>query len=101
MEEAASDDTTRDRPVLGEPIRGASTATDEEDEELVYDRTHFRRDKVMHCYFCYYHGRRIIVERGAVIKEFDERTPRVQAVLDTQGWTDMVEDHRPAIEEIV
>ena len=101
MEEAMSDDTTRDRPVPGEPIRGASTATDKEDEELVYDRIRFWRDKVRRRYFRYYHRRRIIVERGAVIEEFDEHAPRVRAVLDAQGWTDMVEDHRPVIEEIV
>ena len=101
MEEATSDDTTKDRPVLGEPIRGASMATDEEDEELVYDRTHFRRDKLRRRYFRYYHGRRIIVERGAIIKEFDKRALRVRVVLDAQGWTDMVEDHCSTIEEIV
>jgi hypothetical protein len=35
------------------------------------------------------------------MEEFDKRTPRVHAVMDAQGWTDMVEDHCPAIEEIV
>ena len=39
MEEVASGDTTKDKPVSGEPIWGASTAIDEEDEDLVYDRT--------------------------------------------------------------
>jgi hypothetical protein len=29
------------------------------------------------------------------------RAPRVRAVLDAQGWTGMVEDHRPAVEVIV
>ena len=67
----------------------------------MYDRTCFRRDKVIRRYFCYYHRRRIIVEREVVVEDFDERAPRVRAVLDAQGWTDMVEDHRPAIEEIV
>ena len=85
MEETARDDTTRDRPIPGEPIRGASTATDEEDEDLVYDRTRFRRNKVRRRYFHYYHGRWIIVEIGAVVEEFDERTPRVRAVLDAKG----------------
>jgi hypothetical protein len=41
-----SDDTVGDSPVSGVPIREASTATDEEDADLVYDHTHFRRDKV-------------------------------------------------------
>jgi hypothetical protein len=30
-----------------------------------------------------------------------ERAPRVQVVLDAQGWTDMVEDHYPTMEAIV
>ena len=101
MEDVESDDTTRDRPVPSEPIRGASTATNEEDAELVYNRTSFRRDKVRRHYFHYYDGRRIIVERRAIIEEFEERTPRVRAMLDAQGWTDMAEDHCPAIKEIV
>ena len=41
MEEAESDETTKDRPVPGEPIREASTATNEEDAKLVYNHTHF------------------------------------------------------------
>ena len=85
MKEEASDDTTRDRPVHGELIRGASSATNEEDEDLVYDCTHFLRDKVKFRYFRYYHGCRIIVERRAIVEEFDERALRVQAVLDAKG----------------
>ena len=82
MEDVESDDTVRDMLVLGEPIRGTSIATNEEDAELVYDYTHFWRDKVRRHYFCYYHGRKIIVERGAIIEEFDKRARRVRAVLD-------------------
>jgi hypothetical protein len=41
MEDMESNDTARDRPVRGEPIKDASTAIDEEDAELVYDHTHF------------------------------------------------------------
>jgi hypothetical protein len=82
MEDVESDDATRDRPILGEPIREASTTTDEEDAELVYDHNCFQRDKVRRRYFRYYHGRRIIIERGATIEEFDECAPRVRAVLD-------------------
>jgi hypothetical protein len=69
--------------------------------ELVYDHTRFWRDKIRRRYFSYYHERRIIIERGATIEEFDERAPRVWAILDAQGWTNMVEDHRPAVEAIV
>jgi hypothetical protein len=43
----------------------------------------------------------IIVERETIIKEFDECAPRVRAVMDSQGWTNMVEDHYPTEEEIV
>jgi hypothetical protein len=82
MENVESDDAAKDRPVPGEPIREASTATNEEESELVYDYTRLRRDKVRCRYFRYYHGRRIIIERGAAIEEFDERAPRVQVVLD-------------------
>jgi hypothetical protein len=32
-----------------------------------------------------------------VVTDFDERTPRIRAVLKAQGWAEMVEDHRPAI----
>jgi hypothetical protein len=39
--------------------------------------------------------------RGAIIEEFDERAPRVRAVLDAQGWTNMVEDHHLVVEAIV
>ena len=82
MENVESDDTAKNRPRPGEPIKEASTATDEEDAELVYNRARFQRDKVRCRYFRYNHGRRISVERGAIIEEFDERAPRVQAVMD-------------------
>jgi hypothetical protein len=82
MEDVESDDAARDRPVPSELIIEASTATDEEDAELVYDHTYFPRDKVRHRYFCYYHGSRIIIERGATIEEFDEPALRVRVVLD-------------------
>jgi hypothetical protein len=72
MEDVESDNAARDRPILGEPIREASTTTDEEDAKLVYDHTHFRRDKVRPRYFHYCHVPKIIVERGATIEEFDE-----------------------------
>jgi hypothetical protein len=101
MEDVGSDDSVGDRSVPGTPIREASTATDEEDADLVYDHTRFRRDKVRCRYFHYYHERKIIVERGVAIEEFDGCASRIQAVLVTQGWTAMVEDHLPAVEVIV
>jgi hypothetical protein len=101
MEYVGSDDTTGDRPVPGMPIREAITAIDKEDANLVYDHTRFRRDKVKRRYFRYYHERRIIVERGAAIEEFNGHARRIRAVLDAQGWTAMAEDHHPAMEVIV
>jgi hypothetical protein len=101
LEVMESDDAARDRPILGEPIKEASTSMDEEDVELVYDHSYFRRDKVRCRYFCYYHGRRIIVKMGSTIEEFNECALRVRAMLDAQGWTYMVEDHRPTVEAIV
>jgi hypothetical protein len=92
-----SDNTVEGGPVLGEPIREGSTATDRGHDDLVYDHTHFRRDKVRRRYTCYYHGRRIIIERGVTIEEFDERTLRVRVVLDAQGWTNMAKNHCPAV----
>jgi hypothetical protein len=82
MEDVGSDDTTGDRPVPGVPIREASAVTDEEDADLVYDHTRFQRDKVRRRYFPYYHKRRIIVERGTAIEEFDGCASRIRAVLD-------------------
>jgi hypothetical protein len=101
MEDLESDDVAKNKPGLGEPIKKASTATDEEDDDLVYNHTCFRTNKVGHRYFRYYHGYRIIVKKGAIIEEFDECTSRVRAVMDAQGWTDMVEDQRPTVEKIV
>ena len=43
----------------------------------------------------------VIVEPGVVVSNFDDRLPRVQRVLDAQGWTEMLEHHRPTVEEIV
>jgi hypothetical protein len=59
MEDVGSDDTAKDRPILGASIREASTAMDEEDANLVYDHTRFQRDKVKHRYFRCYHKRSI------------------------------------------
>jgi hypothetical protein len=69
MEDVESDDAVKDRPGPGELIREASMATDKEDAKLVYDHTCIWRDKVRRQYFRYYHGCRIILERGATIEE--------------------------------
>jgi hypothetical protein len=65
MEDVESDDAARDKPGPGKPIREANTAIDKEDAKLVYNHTYFRSDKVRCRYFRYYHGCKIIVERGA------------------------------------
>jgi hypothetical protein len=77
-----SDDTAGGRPVPGELIQKGSTATDRDDDDLVYDHTYFQRDKVRRRYTRYYHGHRIINKRGAAIEEFGELALRVRAVLD-------------------
>jgi hypothetical protein len=35
------------------------------------------------------------------VTDFNERAPRIRAVLEAQGWAAMVEDHRPAIAKFV
>jgi hypothetical protein len=95
MEDAESDDTARDRVVPGELIKEANTAID----RLVHTR--FWSDKVRRQYFRYYQGCRIIIGKGVTIEEFDERAPRVWALLDAQEWTNMAEDHCPAVEVIM
>jgi hypothetical protein len=35
------------------------------------------------------------------LSNFDDHAPRVRAILDAQKWMEMVEDHCPAVEEIV
>ena len=35
------------------------------------------------------------------VADLDKRAPRIPVVLDAQGWTEMVEDHYPAIEDLV
>jgi hypothetical protein len=35
------------------------------------------------------------------VADFDALSPRGREVLDAQGWTEMVGDHCPTVEEIV
>jgi hypothetical protein len=56
MKDVESNDAARDRSGLGEPIREASIAMDKDDDDLIYDHTHFPRDKVRRGYFRYYYG---------------------------------------------
>jgi hypothetical protein len=41
-----SDDTAKGRPAPGELIREGNTATDRDDDDLVYNQTRFWRDKI-------------------------------------------------------
>ena len=41
------------------------------------------------------------MERGLTVTDFDECTPCIRVVLEAQGWVETVEDHCPAIEELV
>jgi hypothetical protein len=82
-------------------VADGSSAIDSDDADLVYDQTHFRRYKAYRRFVDNYRGRRVAVERGLVLTNFDERAPRIRAVLEAQGWATMVEDHRPAITELV
>ena len=49
----------------------------------------------------YYIKHGIVVERGVEVANLDACAPRIQAVLDAQGWTELVEDHHPTIEDLV
>ena len=82
MEDEETDDAANSGSNSGEPIREANTATDKEDEHLVYDHTSFRKDKIRCRYNLYYSGPRVIIKEGAVIAKFDECASRVWAVLD-------------------
>ena len=101
MKDVRANDTTSSGSDSKGPTREASTATDEDVERLVYGRAHFRKDKIRQSFNLYYIKRRVIIDRGVEVVVFDEHIPRVRAVLKAQGWTNMVKDHHPAIEEIV
>jgi hypothetical protein len=98
------EDVEADDPIgsdSGGPIREANSATNKEDDNLIYDWEHFRNNKAQCRYDYYYNGCRIVVELGVDVADLDARAPRVRAVLDSQGWIDMVVNHCPVVEEIV
>jgi hypothetical protein len=66
-----------------------------DDANFIYDRTRFRKYKAYRQFKDDYRGHRIVVERGLVVTDFDERAMRIRAVLEAQGWAEMVKDHRP------
>jgi hypothetical protein len=63
------------------PIREASSTTDKDDDNLIYDRDRFKVDKAQRRYEFYYHDRRIVVERGVDVVDLDAHALRVHAVL--------------------
>jgi hypothetical protein len=82
------------------PIIEGSSATDSDDDDFVYDRERFCKYKAHHR-FKYYNKRRVVVKRGLEVADFDVRPLCIRKVLEAQGWTEMVKDYRPAIEELV
>jgi hypothetical protein len=42
-----------------------------------------------------------MVEKGVEVADLDAYAPRIWAVLDAQGWTEMMEDHCLRIEDLV
>jgi tRNA 2-selenouridine synthase SelU len=82
-------------------VADGSNATDTNDADLVYDHTRFRKYKAYRRFTDDYRGRLVAIERRLVMTDFDERAPRIRAALEAQGWAAMVEDHRPAIIELV
>jgi hypothetical protein len=82
MDDVETDDIAGSGSDSRGPIKEANNAIDKEDANLIYDRAHFRKDKAQRHYNFYYQDRRIIVERGVVVSNFDAHTPRVWAVLD-------------------
>ena len=101
MEDVWTDDITGRGSDSRGPIRKASSAIDKEDDILIYNQECFRKNKARHYYDFYYRDRRAIIEQGVVESNFDARAPKVRVVLDAKGWTEMVKDHRPMVEEIV
>jgi hypothetical protein len=108
MEEAAAKGPDPEIPVAPvggpspeAPMADGSNATDTDDANLVYDHTRFCKYKAYRQFVDNYRGRRVAIERGLVVIEFDERTPYIPAVLEAQGWVAMVKDHLPAIAKLV
>jgi hypothetical protein len=53
------------------------------------------------CWYKFYSDCKIMVEKGVDVADLDARAPQMQAVLDTQGWPEMVGDHCPVVKELV
>ena len=77
MEDVGTDDTAGSMSDSKGPIKEAYSATDEEDDNLIYNQERYRRNKAWRHYDFYYWDRRVIVERGVVMLDFDECAPKV------------------------
>ena len=62
MEDVGTDDTTGSGSDSKGPIRKASSATNEEDKNLIYDQKCLKRNKARHHYDFYYRDHKVIVE---------------------------------------
>jgi hypothetical protein len=83
------------------PIKEISSKTNRDDASYTYDRTRFIVNKAWRRYQTFYKDCKIIVERGFDMANLAHQAPRIQTVLDIQGWTNMVEDHHPIVVELV
>jgi hypothetical protein len=63
-------------------IKEASSTTNVKDNNLIYDRERFRKNKAQSRYDFYYQDHKVIVEQAVVVLDFDARIARVQAMLD-------------------
>jgi hypothetical protein len=79
------------------PNETLESDSDKDDNNLIYNRDQFKVDKARGRY----ESCGIIVKRGVDVADLDARTSRVRAVLEAQGWVDMVVDHHPSVKEIV
>ena len=82
MEDVETDDTTGSGSNSRGPIKEASSATDAEDDNLIYDRERLRKNKARRRYNFYNRDRRVIIERGVVVSDFDDCALRVRAALN-------------------
>jgi hypothetical protein len=62
----------------------SSNAMDSNDDDFIYDRKRFHKYKA-HRQIKYYDKRRVTVERGLEVVDFDAHAPHIREVLKAQG----------------
>ena len=82
MEDVETNDTAGSRSDSKGPMREASSTIDKEDDNFIYNKACFRKDKAWRHYNFYYQDRRIIVEQSVLVSDFDAHASRVWVVLD-------------------